>query len=565
LQRWDAFLQDVSIAGIVTPPPSLVTVPFNATPVFDGSTGSAFGITLTGNVASSSIANLVVGIEYIFLITQDGAGNHTFVWPAGTIGGMVIDPTAGSVSVQAFVYDGTVLRAISAGISGAALLPTTIASVVTSSVVSPSVNSVLVVDGVTYTTVQAALNALPATGGWVQVPPGTYVGPTTIPSNCRITGYVPTIPSATWNAATNLVGGTSPADGGKVTFTYTSTLTITGLWHTTIEGITFDFGGTNHGLNLQNGAFDNDFDITIQNCGTGTALTMNSGGAAGQGVVLNRFRRLNIFNAGRGLMITGTSPGSTGNNLFDWLFINNISTTAIELVQQADTNSFGFTFIAGLADTATGILFNNSGSPTLDKGVQSNVWRHLVVDAFTPASYTGTVLKFNQSRGNQITSFELGGGLSGGTVIGTPAGAPTFSINFAGNFTNHDYDCVNFARRNVFHGTALTTADYAISAGWGNTAAKGGVSGTSSGGNFAVTANGAGIAANPTVVLTFPDGAWNLAPFAIAVPETTATVAAGINAWATTAQNTTTVTFTFLGTPNAGQTYGLMFHCFGFS
>jgi hypothetical protein len=167
-----------------------------------------------------------------------------------------------------------------------------------SKISAPNVNSARVVDGVTYKTVQAAINALPATGGWVLVPPGIYPGPTNIPSNTRISGYVANIPSATWNSAAKFEGGTSPADR-KVIFAYRSSLTLSKLWHSTIEGVTFDFAGTDSGLILSNGVYDSDFDITIQNCGKATCLT------------------LNIFNGEKGIVCTGTAPGASGNNLFD--------------------------------------------------------------------------------------------------------------------------------------------------------------------------------------------------------------------------------------------------------
>jgi hypothetical protein len=433
-------------------------------------------------------------------------------------------------------------------------------NVFASKISAPNVNAARVVDGTTYTTVQAAINALPATGGWVLVPPGIYAGPTRIPSNSRITGYVPGIPSATWNAASNFDAGTSPADR-KVVFVYGSSLTLSNLWHTTIEGVTFDFRGTNNGLILANGVFDNDFDITIQNCGTAACLTLSSGNVIGQGVVLNHFRRLNIFNADKGIVCTGVAPGASGNNLFDWTVINNIATTAIELTQNCDTNSFDFTFIAGLADRASAIIFNNSDAPASNAGVESNVWRHLIVDAFEPRAYAGTILTFNQSRGTQIVSLEVGGSMSEPTYIATPHGSATYTVNFAGSLSNHAYDNLNIGHRNAFHGGALRAADFAISSGWGAAAGKAAISGTDMAGNMVVTSAGIGQSANPTVTLTFHDGAFPLYPFCIGVREDTA--APSTAHWATTSQSATGVTFTFVGIPQPGHNYGLMFHCAG--
>lgn len=241
--------------------------------------------------------------------------------------------------------------------------------------------------------------------------------------------------------------------------------------------------------------------------------------------------------------------------------INNIATTAIELTQQCDTNSFDFTFIAGLASSANAVVFNNSDNLAANVGVESNVWRHLIVDAFNPSNYTGTILTFNQSRGTQILSLEVGGRMSNPTYIATPNGSATYAVNFAGNLSNHTYDNVNIGHRNVFHGGALQAEDFMISGGWGAAAGTAAISGTDMAGNMVVTAAGAGQAANPTVTLRFHDGEFPLYPFCIGVREDTA--APSTAHWATTSQNATGVTFTFVGTPIAGRNYGLMFHCAG--
>lgn len=93
------------------------SVTFSTTPVFDASLlpFAYFALTLTGDVASSTITNLVTGQRVIFQITQDGTGNRAFVFPAICKGASAIAPDAGYVSTQEFVYDGTNLRALSAG------------------------------------------------------------------------------------------------------------------------------------------------------------------------------------------------------------------------------------------------------------------------------------------------------------------------------------------------------------------------------------------------------------------------------------------------------------------
>jgi hypothetical protein len=43
----------------------------------------------------------------IFIIIQDGTGGHTFAWPSSVTGGVVVNPVAGSLTVQAFVVAAT--------------------------------------------------------------------------------------------------------------------------------------------------------------------------------------------------------------------------------------------------------------------------------------------------------------------------------------------------------------------------------------------------------------------------------------------------------------------------
>lgn len=82
----------------------LVEIAFSTTPVFSAAAGNSFEITLTGSVASSSFTNLTPGI-YNFIIHQDGAGGHSFVWPPN-VPGADIDQTANATNVQAFLVDG---------------------------------------------------------------------------------------------------------------------------------------------------------------------------------------------------------------------------------------------------------------------------------------------------------------------------------------------------------------------------------------------------------------------------------------------------------------------------
>lgn len=102
--------------------PSVIQVPFSATPVFDFSAGNllnpVFHIVLTGNCAPSFI-NIQPGQIAVFIIEQDGVGGHTFTWPAAAAAaGGLIDPTASTDSTQTMVAKTNALLRPLTGIVG---------------------------------------------------------------------------------------------------------------------------------------------------------------------------------------------------------------------------------------------------------------------------------------------------------------------------------------------------------------------------------------------------------------------------------------------------------------
>jgi hypothetical protein len=82
------------------------TVTFSASPAFNMNTnGSIKKITLTADVTSSTITSQRPGENMTFIICQDGAGSHTFAWPANVRGEEAIGATLSTCSTQQFVYD----------------------------------------------------------------------------------------------------------------------------------------------------------------------------------------------------------------------------------------------------------------------------------------------------------------------------------------------------------------------------------------------------------------------------------------------------------------------------
>lgn len=94
----------LTVTGAINSGSNYLVVSFSATPVFNAANGvSVFDLTLTGNVTSSTTANLVTGQTVTFIIQQDGTGGRTFVWPTNVKNASPINSAASSISVQSFV------------------------------------------------------------------------------------------------------------------------------------------------------------------------------------------------------------------------------------------------------------------------------------------------------------------------------------------------------------------------------------------------------------------------------------------------------------------------------
>lgn len=101
-------------------------------------------------------------------------------------------------------------------------------------------------------------------------------------------------------------------------------------------------------------------------------------------------------------------------------------------------------------------------------------------------------------------------------------------------------------------GSAVVAGDVTLSAGWGTTASVVIATGSNdSRGEMTITANGTGIAANPTVTLTYHDGTWTTTTWPMVMRN--GGTDAGITGH-TVAGGATTFVVTMVGTPTAGST-----------
>jgi hypothetical protein len=84
----------------------MAVVPFSVTPTFDASAANVFILTLTGNVASSTLIRGLSGQVVTFRICQDSAGGRLFSWPSNFRGGGPVSAAPSACSQQSFVHDG---------------------------------------------------------------------------------------------------------------------------------------------------------------------------------------------------------------------------------------------------------------------------------------------------------------------------------------------------------------------------------------------------------------------------------------------------------------------------
>lgn len=186
---------------------------------------------------------------------------------------------------------------------------------------------------------------------------------------------------------------------------------------------------------------------------------------------------------------------------------------------------------------------------------EANTGDGIRIDLSTGGNYGKNIkVADNKSYGNSAWGLMIDGAATASSIY---VGENFYHNNTSGeesrSFTNLTYLPSHFNRIFADKGQPHVNGDWALSAGWGATATAVVASGcTDNRFRVTITANGAGIAANPTATLTFKDGTFTNAPFASVGFSGGTGVISPAPTWTTTA---TTLVITFVGTPVAGSTY----------
>lgn len=60
-------------------------------------------VIMRSNVTSATIRHVIPGVLYVFVIQQDGTGNHTFLWPNNCLNAMPVNQRPNGTTVQCFI------------------------------------------------------------------------------------------------------------------------------------------------------------------------------------------------------------------------------------------------------------------------------------------------------------------------------------------------------------------------------------------------------------------------------------------------------------------------------
>ena len=213
-----------------------------------------------------------------------------------------------------------------------------------------------------------------------------------------------------------------------------------------------------------------------------------------------------------------------------------------------------------------------AGTSPIDKSSSSTDWQYRLyangmsfkgsTDGYAKLKLTSSGLIYLGDGTAAATSFLVS---SSGNIASNASIAPYTDIGAnlgsSGKRWNVAYIKDGRIGRMTGAGTVHDASDYTLSSGWGDTASLTTVAARDTGGRLIVLCGGTGIAANPSITLTFADGAWSSFPATVCSDGNTPGMADG--RWAVTSISATAMVLTFYGTPVSGTAYAVNFITMG--
>ncbi len=370
------------------------------------------------------------GTSYVISISGVGLTTYSYVWTAPVVSG-------GGTAINAtnLIGPGSITGTISGNYTGSGNRTDTGTNTHSGTETFANIDAIQLVDGVTNTTVQVAINKLPVGGGTVYVPCGTYAGPTTFPQHTRIISLCPHL-----TAAQAALIFTAPAYGtvNATIFQYSSGLTIASAGNLEFRGIVFDFQSNGANLIL-NTITNGDFDMSVVNCGTtNPCLTLGvTGPGPGTANVGSKFWWLWLQGGSTGLKFQGNTANAvvTESHFFD-LWIVEPTTIGIDFNQRVDSVIFDRTYIAYNTNNFQGVVMN-SGGGAVDTGVATNVFKY--IDFTVEGAPTGgNAFVLNTSYGNVFHTGEITGSIGTTPFLLNQPATTTYAWIHAGGATPSD-------------------------------------------------------------------------------------------------------------------------------
>ncbi|CAN5950541.1 unnamed protein product [Sphagnum jensenii] len=275
-----------------------------------------------------------------------------------------------------------------------------------------------------YTTISAAIASLPTIGnqgGVIYVQPGTYAGPTTIPSGVRIVslgGLYPPNVFTQFNGSAFNSYSPGPTSAALTIFQYTAPLTISDVNRIAISGIILDF--QNSGNLTIRGVSLSEFDIAVVNTSiTAPAVVLDADTANNYGSGFNHFKNLITQGGNAGVQFGNSTVGGLffTENTFDSIHVmtstqSSGTFTVLNFLGNCDSNVIhkASLWATTAVTNINGVVFGSSTTADTDADLIKVEWYD---ETLAAARTGGHAIVVNYSTNNSISTGVIGPGTDG--------------------------------------------------------------------------------------------------------------------------------------------------------